>query len=121
MKYKPDPYITREEAKVIFNILAEELEKEDELNARSIMLVNNIALLEQMKFNLYDDILTRGVVELFVNGSQELWRDNKSVDKIKGIVEQQRKLQAELKLTPASEKKVVEVIKEQPSNPFKDF
>ena len=121
MSYKAEPYITRKEALELFGILVEELEKENELNARSIMLVNNIVLLEQMKHHLYDDILTRGVVELFKNGSQEMFRDNKSVDKIKGIVEQQRKLQAELKLTPASEKKVIEVIKEQVSNPFKDF
>ena len=120
MKFKTDKYITRDEAKQLFQVLCDELEKEDSLDSRSIMLVNNIVLLEQMKYNLYDDILTRGVVELFVNGSQELFRDNKSVDKIKAIVEQQRKLQAELKLTPASEKKIVEVIKEE-HNPFKDF
>lgn len=121
MLYKPEPYITRPEALKLFDLLIEELDKEDDLNAKTVMLVNNIVLLEQMKYNLYDDILTRGVVELFKNGSQEMFRDNKSVEKIKGLVEQQRKLQAELKLTPASKKKVVEVIKEKENDEFDNF
>ena len=67
-------------------------------------------MLEQMKYQLLDDLKQRGVVEFFKNGSQEMYRENKSVDKILKVVEQQRKLLAELQLTPASEKKVAEVV-----------
>jgi hypothetical protein len=61
----------------------------------------------------------RGVVELFKNGAQEMYRENKSVAAILKIVEQQRKLQAELKLTPASDKKVSKAV--EPDDGFDDF
>src|SRR5690606_36525625 len=98
---KPKAIIRRKAAKDLFKIIVAELEKESNLNERTILIVDNLALLEQMKQQLLDDIKERGVVELFKNGSQEMFRDNKSVDKILKIVEQQRKLLAELQLTPA--------------------
>ena len=110
MTYKPKRVIKHKEAKKLFKILIQELEKENNLNDRTLMIVDNIVLLEQLKQEHMDDIKARGVVELFKNGSQEMFRENKSVDKILKIVEQQRKLQAELKLTPASEKKVTEAV-----------
>lgn len=110
MTYKPKRIIKYKEAKKLFKILIQELEKDDNLNDRTLMIVDNMVLLEQLKQEHMDDIKERGVVELFKNGSQEMFRENKSVDKILKIVEQQRKLQAELKLTPASEKKVTEAV-----------
>ncbi|MED3720282.1 P27 family phage terminase small subunit [Geobacillus stearothermophilus] len=107
---KPKKIIKNKEAKKLFQILIQELEKENNLNDRTLMIVDNIVLLEQLKQEHMEDIKQRGVMELFKNGSQEMFRENKSVDKILKIVEQQRKLQAELKLTPASEKKVAEVV-----------
>lgn len=109
-EYKPKSVITRKLAKEIFHMLVEELEKENALNDRTILIVDNMALMEQMKQHLLDDIKTRGVVELFKNGTQEMYRDNKSVDKILKIVEQQRKLLNELCLTPSSNKRVAEVV-----------
>jgi P27 family predicted phage terminase small subunit len=117
--YKPKPLITRKPAKDLFQILVNELEKDEKLNDRTIMIVDNMVLLEQLKHAHYDDIKKRGVVELFVNGSQEMYRENKSVDKILKIVEQQRKLQAELKLTPASDKRVSEAV--DTNDDFEDF
>jgi P27 family predicted phage terminase small subunit len=108
--YKPKRIIKHKEAKKLFQIIVQELEKENALNDRTMMIVDNIVLLEQLKQEHMDDIKERGVVELFKNGSQEMFRENKSVVKILKIVEQQRKLQAELKLTPASEKKITEVV-----------
>lgn len=108
--YKPKTIIKRKPAKDMFHLIIKELEKENILNDRTIMIVDNIALLEQLKHQHLDDIKERGVVELFRNGTQEMYRENKSVDKILKIVEQQRKLLAELKLTPASDKKVVEAV-----------
>jgi hypothetical protein len=107
---KPKPIIRRKAAKDLFNIIINELQQESNLNERTILLVDSMALLEQMKHELLDDLKKRGVVELFKNGSQEMYRDNKSVDKVLKVVEQQRKLLAELKLTPASDKKVSEVV-----------
>src|SRR5690606_2126592 len=100
----------QKEAERPFNGLIQEWEKDDNRNDRLIMTVENSVHLDQLKQEHMDDIKERGVVELFKNGSQEMFRENKSVDKILKIVEQQRKLQAELKLTPASEKKVTEAV-----------
>lgn len=108
--YQPKPIITREQAKDLFNILMQELNAAENLNERTILIVDNMALLEQLKHAHLDDIKQRGVVEYFVNGSQEMWRENKSVGNVLKIIEQQRKLQAELKLTPASDKRVMEVV-----------
>lgn len=108
--YKPKKAIQDPEAKKLFKILVTELEKEDKLNDQTILIVDNMVLLEQLKQQHHTDIQERGVVEHFINGSQEFFRENKSVDKILKIVEQQRKLQAELKLTPASNKKVSEAV-----------
>ncbi|SHF20516.1 phage terminase, small subunit, putative, P27 family [Seinonella peptonophila] len=116
--YKPKKIIKRKEAKAMFKLIVQELEKESQLNDRTILIVDNITLLEQLKHEHVDDIKERGVVELFKNGSQEMFRENKSVDKILKIVEQQRKLQAELKLTPASDKRVAEVVT---VDEFEDF
>ncbi|KZR60396.1 P27 family phage terminase small subunit [Pseudobacillus badius] len=106
--YKPRSAITRKIAKDLFYTLIEELRVDSNLSKRTLILVDNIVLLEQMKQDSIDDVKKRGTVELFKNGSQEMYRDNKSVDKILKIVEQQRKLQAELKLTPASDRKVAD-------------
>lgn len=107
---KPKSIIKRKPAKDLFFILVKELGEADNLNDRTIMIVDNMVLLEQLKYDHLDDIKKRGVVELFENGSQVMYRQNKSVDAVLKIVEQQRKLQAELKLTPASDKRVMEVV-----------
>ncbi|ERI10902.1 P27 family phage terminase small subunit [Aneurinibacillus aneurinilyticus] len=104
--YKPKKEIKSREAKKLFQILIRELELDDNLSDRTIMITDNIVLLEQLKQQHLDDIKNRGVVELFINGSQQIYRQNKSVDAIIKIIEHQRKLQAELKLTPASDRKV---------------
>lgn len=108
--YKPKSIITRKYARDMFALLTQELEAMNQLNDRTIMIVDNMVLLEQIKGALVDDIRKRGAVELFKNGSQEMYRQNKSVSEIAKIVEQQRKLQAELKLTPASEKRVAKAV-----------
>lgn len=116
--YKHKPIIKRKEAKALFKLIIKELEAENILNDRTVMIVDNTVLLEQLKHQHLDDIKERGVVELFKNGAQEMYRENKSVDKILKIVEQQRKLLAELKLTPASDKRVTEVVT---VDDFEDF
>lgn len=108
--YKPKPEIEHTSALELFNILIEELDVDNSLSNRTLMIVDNLVLLEQLKQEHLEDIELRGVVELFVNGKQQMYRQNKSVDAVLKIIEQQRKLQAELKLTPASDKRVAEVV-----------
>lgn len=68
------------------------------------MLVADIASMEVLKQQLYEDIRTRGVVEDFRNGRQRMKRDNKSVQGVRMLMDQQRKHLAELRLTPNSRK-----------------
>jgi phage terminase small subunit len=109
--FKPKAIITTVAARELFKTLVRELEIDNNLSERTIMLVDNMVLLEQLKRAHIEDIRKRGSVELFRNGTQEMYRSNKSVDAVLKIVEQQRKLQAELKLTPASDRKVAGLVK----------
>lgn len=109
--FKPKAVITTVAARELFKTLVRELEIDNNLSERTIMLVDNMVLLEQLKRAHIEDIRKRGSVELFKNGAQEMYRSNKSVDAVLRIVEQQRKLQAELKLTPASDRKVAGLVK----------
>lgn len=68
------------------------------------MLVCDIATMEQMKQQLYDDIRVRGVVEDWHNGRQRMKRENKSIQSARMLMEQQRKHLNELRLTPGSKK-----------------
>lgn len=110
MEHKPKGEIKNRAAKKLFDIVIRELEIDDNLSDRTIMITDNLALLEQLKQQHLADIKARGVVELFINGSQQMYRQNKSVDSVIKIIEHQRKLQAELKLTPASDRKVSGVV-----------
>lgn len=117
-RIKPKGVVKRKAAKDLFDIIISELKENNNLNPQTIMLADNMALLEELKYQHLDDIKKRGVVELFKNGAQEMWRDNKSVDKVLKIVGQQRSLQAELKLTPASNQKIAEVVE---ADEFEEF
>ena len=81
-------------------------------------LVADVAMLEQLKRQLYEDIRQRGVVELFRNGRQHMMRENKSVSSAKAIMDQQRKHLAELRLTPNSQKSAMVAI---PGDGFDEF
>ena len=74
------------------------------LNAQDQMLIADIATMEKLKQQLYADIRKRGVVEDFRNGRQRMMRDNKSVQHVRMLMDQQRKHLAELRLTPNSKK-----------------
>jgi P27 family predicted phage terminase small subunit len=120
-EYKPKN-VRLKGAKEVFNTLANELRKVDKLNDKTYLIINNFALLEQLKLDLLKDIKERGVVELFKNGSQEMMRDNKSVEKVMNTIERQRRLLAELRLTPASEREIVGMVATvEESDEFKSF
>ena len=65
-------------------------------------IIGDIAILEQFKQDLYADIKDRGTVSDFKNGRQTMKIVNKSGPQIRLYMDQQRKLLAELKLTPSS-------------------
>ncbi|SDD27360.1 Phage terminase, small subunit [Paenibacillus sp. UNCCL117] len=121
MGHKPKKEIKHRAAKQLFEIIIRELEIDENLSDRTIMITDNMALLEQLKQQHIEDIKNRGVVELFVNGAQQMYRQNKSVDAVIKIIEHQRKLQAELKLTPASDRKVSGVVNPEGGDQGDDF
>lgn len=67
-------------------------------------LVADIAMAEQIKQQLIEDIAKRGIGKEVRNGRQIYWADNKSVAQLRAYSDQQRKLLAELRLTPNSRK-----------------
>lgn len=74
-------------------------------------LVADVAMLEQLKQQMYADIRQRGVVVNFRNGRQHMMLENKAVASVKSLMDQQRKHLAELRLTPNSQKSQVVPIK----------
>ena len=80
------------------------LKRPEGLSDQDQMMVADIVNMEVLKQQLYEDIRTRGVVEDFRNGRQKLKRDNKSVQGVRMLMDQQRKHLAELRLTPNSRK-----------------
>lgn len=65
-------------------------------------LVAQVAELERIRSLAREDVNTNGLTKNFTNGRQRLRVDNKSVGLIMKAGEQQRKLMAELRITPAS-------------------
>lgn len=68
------------------------------------MLIGDVAYLEQIKELLREDIAKRGIGQERSNGRQRYWADNKSLAHYRSSCESQRKLMAELRLTPNARK-----------------
>lgn len=68
------------------------------------MIVQDIVQMEVTKHKLLEDIKKRGVVEEFRNGRQHFWRENKSIQAARALMDQQRRHLGELKLTQAAMK-----------------
>ena len=60
--------------------------------------------MEQIKGVLQQDIAERGIGKEVRNGRQTYWQDNKSLAHLRAYSESQRKLLAELRLTPNGRK-----------------
>ena len=68
------------------------------------MIVADIGYMEQIKGVLQQDIAERGIGKEVRNGRQTYWQDNKSLAHLRAYSESQRKLLAELRLTPNGRK-----------------
>lgn len=68
------------------------------------MIVADISYMEQIKGILQQDIAERGIGKEVRNGRQTYWQDNKSLAHLRAYSESQRKLLAELRLTPNGRK-----------------
>lgn len=68
------------------------------------MIVADVAYAEQIKAILQQDIADRGIGKEVRNGRQTYWQDNKSLAHLRAYCETQRKLLAELRLTPNGRK-----------------
>lgn len=99
--------------------LTDLLMSEDKYSERSQHVLNEIRYIYFLNELLKADIKKRGAVELFIQGSQTLWRDNKSVDKIVKNSGEIIKLLEKLGLTPPQ----IEANKPKPdeSDDFDDF
>ena len=80
------------------------LKRPEGISDQDQMLVADIAKMEQLKQQLFEDIRKRGVVENYHNGRQRCMRENKSIQSSRMLMDQQRKHLAELRLTPNSRK-----------------
>ena len=79
-------------------------QRPDGVSEQDQMLIADVATMEQLKQQLFADIRARGVVEDWHNGRQRMKRENKSLQAVRQLMEQQRKHLAELRLTPNSRK-----------------
>lgn len=97
--------ITDEKARKLYDLLCDACEKRpDGMADADQALVADVAYLEQVKELLRADIRERGIGREQRNGRQTYWADNKSLAHYRASAESQRKLLAELKLTPAGRK-----------------
>lgn len=67
-------------------------------------LVAQICELEIVRIMAREDIREHGLRKIFNNGRQRMEIENKSVGTLQRCIEEQRKLMAELQITPASRK-----------------
>lgn len=77
------------------------------------MLIADAARLEQTKQILIEDIKVRGIGQERKNGSQRYYQENKSIASLRSVMEQQRKLLSELRLTPNSRKADVVAVNDE--------
>lgn len=97
--------ITEKRARRMYERLCEACEKRpDGMMDQDQMMVADIAFAEQIKEKLEEDIRVRGIGKEMRNGRQVYWADNKSMGHLRSYTESQRKLLAELKLTPNKRK-----------------
>ena len=95
--------ITDPKARLVYEKLCAACEqREGGMTDADQMLVADAAMSEQIKQQLIDDIAKRGIGCERTNGRQRYWADNKSIPQLRAYCDNQRKMLAELRLTPQS-------------------
>ena len=98
-------FITSDNARDIYERLAAACEKRaGECDDAAQLLIADYCRNEQLKEMLLSDIQARGLGREVNNYRQKYYKPNESVAHLRSVIEQQRKLLSELKLTPASNK-----------------
>lgn len=93
--------ITDPDARRMYGRLCEACEKRaGGITDADQMIVADVAYAEQIKGLLQKDIAERGIGQERYNGRQKYWAENKSLAQLRAFTESQRKLLAELRLTP---------------------
>ena len=93
--------ITSEKARQVYDYLCDACDRRmGGITDADQMMVADYAYAEQVKGILMDDIAQRGIGQERHNGRQKYWQDNKSLAHLRSYCDQQRKLLAELRLTP---------------------
>lgn len=94
--------ITDPDARRMYGRLCEACEKRaGGITDADQMIVADVAYAEQIKGLLQKDIAERGIGQERYNGRQKYWAENKSLAQLRAFTESQRKLLAELRLTPS--------------------
>lgn len=97
--------ITEERARHVYDYLCDACERRPGgMTDPDQLLVADYAFAEQVKQQLMDDIARRGIGQERSNGRQKYWADNKSLAHFRSYSDNQRKLLAELRLTPNGRK-----------------
>ena len=79
----------------------------------SLMLIADYCRNEQLKRMLTEDIAARGLGHEVKNYRQSYYKPNESIAQLKNVIEQQRRLLNELRLTPASRKTDVAALEDE--------
>lgn len=104
-KDKMDSNIADVGAIELFNRVCVVYDKKYKMDDIALHIINDIALLEQRKRQYGADIASRGIMTYWRNGNgQEGYREHPLLKEIPKLVEQQRRLLSEIKLTPAAMK-----------------
>ncbi len=80
----------------------------EEIPDSSLALIRDICVMEQVKATLLEELDRRGPVEHVRNGRQQFCKPNGAIAEINRLSGSQRRNLAELKLTPASRKGILD-------------
>ena len=98
-------FITSENSRDVYERLAAACEKRPGgCDDACLLLIADYCRNEQLKKMLLSDIQARGLGREVNNYRQKYYKPNESVAHLRAVIEQQRKLLNELRLTPASNK-----------------
>ena len=97
--------VTDEKARRVYDLICDACEtRENGMTDADQMIIADVCYAEQIKALLRKDIEERGIGREVRNGRQTYWQDNKSLAHLRAYSESQRKLLAELRLTPNGRK-----------------